>query len=92
MTWVAIGLALCSVLSLFAFARSKRPYSSFYARDVYGMSSRTHALYAVIFAAGAAAFAVALAFSAIPAVPLLGIYVLIAVFYLSSFARGFEDS
>lgn len=92
MIWPPAGLALCVVLSLIAIARSRQPQSSFYAADVYGMSSRTHCRYAALFALGACAFVAAIFVARIPATVLLAGYVLLAVFYLASFARGFEEN
>jgi hypothetical protein len=77
-------------LVLVAFGKAKSRRGNYYARDVYGMTLRTHAAYAAISAAFSAFF-LASFFVRLPTVPLLAVYALIFVFYLSSFARGFSD-
>lgn len=91
MMWSGVGLFLCCVAGITAFVKSKRTGGSYYAREVYGMTARTHRAYLAISAAFAALFVVALFARAVPAVPLLGAYALVFIFYFSSFARGFSD-
>lgn len=88
--WNGVGLALCAVVIVIALFKSKRA-GGYYEREVYGMTARTHRAYASLSALFAAAFAASFFWSVIPAVPLLGAYALIFIFYLSSFARGFSD-
>jgi hypothetical protein len=90
--WSGVGLALCAFVIAIALAKGKRTSGGYYASDVYGMSARTHAAYALVSVVFAALFIAGLAHaSAVPTVPLLALYVLIFVFYVSSFARGFSD-
>jgi hypothetical protein len=90
--WSGVGLALCVTVIAIALVKGKRTSGSFYARDVYGMTARTHARYAIVSALFAALFIAGLAHAIVlPVVPLLALYVLIFVFYVSSFARGFSD-
>ncbi|HET9096152.1 MAG TPA: hypothetical protein VFN37_05795 [Candidatus Baltobacteraceae bacterium] len=89
--WSGVGLVLCAIVIAVAIFKSRRGSGSYYEREVYGMTARTHRAYASLSALFAAAFAAAFFTSAIPAVPLLGAYALIFIFYLSSFARGFSD-
>lgn len=86
-----MGLALCVIVIIVATVKSRRTSGSYYEREVYGMTSRSHRAYAVLSGAFALAFAAAFFLSVIPAVPLLGAYALIFIFYFSSFARGFSD-
>jgi hypothetical protein len=89
--WSGVGLVLCAVVIAFAVRAGRRESGSYYAREVYGMTARTHLAYALLSGAFGAAFAAAFAVRAIPAVPLLGVYALVFIFYFSSFARGFSD-
>jgi hypothetical protein len=89
--WAGLGLAL-SVFTLgFALYRARGATRNYYAREVYGMDAAAHRRYAAVSMLFAAAFTAALFVRMIPTVPLLGAYVLIAIFYFSSFARGFSD-
>ena len=89
--WAALGLALSAANAVFAWRRSGRAPANFYESDVYGMTPQTHRRYAAAAAFFALTFAAALFVKAIPAVPLLAAYVLFAIFYYSSFLRGFSD-
>lgn len=89
--WSGVGLVLCAIVSAVALIKSKRGAGSYYEREEYGMTARTHKAYLSLSALFAAAFAAALFSSAVPTVPLLAAYALIFVFYFSSFARGFSD-
>ena len=91
MTWSLAGLVLSLFVAVFAAIKSRRPAANYYAAHVYGMTRQTHAIYAVISAVFAALFAFSLVASWVPAVPLLAVFVLIFIFYFSSFARGFSD-
>ncbi len=82
------GLALCAGGAAFALTRRRSPHS-FYAADVYGMTERSHRRFALLSAGFAGGFALALRWPILD-VPLLAIYVLLLVLYLSSFARGFS--
>ncbi len=89
--WAEIGLALAVGTALFAAFRSLRAKRNFYAADVYGMTARSDRAYALIGTAFALLFLAAIFVRGLPTVPLLAAYVLIAIFYFSSFARGFSD-
>jgi hypothetical protein len=86
--YAVIGIVLGCAGALVAFARSRTP-ASFYAADVYHMTARSHRTFAIVSAAFAVAFACALIWPVF-AVPLLALYTLAIIFYLSSFARGFS--
>ncbi|HLI95714.1 MAG TPA: hypothetical protein VKT72_06460 [Candidatus Baltobacteraceae bacterium] len=88
--WSGVGLALCVILIAVAALKSKHGRGSFYEREVYGMTRRTHRAYAILSAIFALAF-IAAFFAPLPTVPLLAAYALIFIFYFSSFARGFSD-
>ena len=88
--WSGVGLLLAFIAIAIAVVKSKRGIGGYYEREVYGMTRRTHAAYALISAGFAAVFLAAYLVS-LPVVPLLAAYVVIFVFYVSSFARGFSD-
>lgn len=85
------GLMLAVIIAVFALWRSTRTGVNYYETHVYGMTAATHRRYAAVSLLFAALFCTALFVTALPAVPLLAVYVLIAIFYFSSFARGFSD-
>jgi hypothetical protein len=89
--WSFAGLVLCAIAISVAAVKSRRGTGSYYEGEVYGMTARTHRAYLSLSVLFALAFVAALFTSVIPAVPLLGAYALIFIFYLSSFARGFSD-
>ncbi len=71
-----------------ALART-RGARSFYAADVYHMTQRSHRRFAAASVVFAAAFIAALRWPVLT-IPLLAVYALLLVLYLSSFARGFS--
>lgn len=85
------GLVLALFVALFALWRSVRAGENYYETHVYGMTTATHRRYAAVSLLFVALFCAASFVASLPAVPLLAIYVLIAIFYFSSFARGFSD-
>ena len=87
--YAAIGIGLSCAGALFALVRSRAP-ASFYAAGVYNMTVRSHRAFAIASVAFAAAFALALVWRPL-SVPLLALYTLANIFYLSSFARGFSS-
>jgi hypothetical protein len=87
----SVGLLLAVFVAGFAWWRSGRVSTNYYETQVYGMTPRTHRLYAIVSLVFAAVFAGAFFVSVLPVVPLLAVYVLVFVFYFSSFARGFSD-
>ncbi|HEY9180766.1 MAG TPA: hypothetical protein VIO32_08595 [Candidatus Baltobacteraceae bacterium] len=89
--WNAIGVALCCIVAAVASVKSNRAGAGYYAAEVYGMTARTHHAYAALSMLFAALFVIGFFVAAIPAIPLLGAYALIFIFYFSSFARGFSD-
>jgi uncharacterized membrane protein len=89
--WSGIGLALCAIVMTVALLKSRRGAGSYYEREVYGMTPRSHKAYFSLSLMFAIAFASAFFTGVIPAVPLLGAYALVFIFYFSSFARGFSD-
>ena len=89
--WNAIGLALCCIVIAVAILQSNRANSGYYAGEVYGMTARSHRAYASLSALFAVLFVLSFFSAAIPAVPLLGAYALVFIFYFSSFVRGFSD-
>jgi hypothetical protein len=86
--YALLGLGLSLAGAMFALTRARAP-RSFYAADVYHLTLRSHRRFAALSAAFAAAFLLALRWPQLD-VPLLAVYTLALVLYLSSFARGFS--
>ena len=91
MTWAIAGLVLSLFAAAFAAVRSRRPTANYYETHVYGITSGTHRGYAAVSLVFAIFFAASLALRRLPVVPVLALYVLVFIFYFSSFARGFSD-
>jgi hypothetical protein len=89
--WPALGLALALFTASFSWWRSRGGSRSYYASDVYGMTATTHLRYAFVSLLFALAFTLGLFLRGVPAVPLLAAYVVVVVFYFSSFVRGYSD-
>lgn len=68
-----------------------RASKNYYAGDVYGMTPLTHRRYAAAGLLFVAIFVAALFVRSIPVVPLLAALTVLAIFYFSSFVRGFSD-
>jgi hypothetical protein len=84
-----MGAALA--LGLFALVRSRRT-GGFYDAHVYAMTSRTHLWYAIASLLFAAAFCVTIVLRAEDAaIAVFALFALVAIFYLTSFLRGFSD-
>jgi hypothetical protein len=82
------GLALSLAGAIVALTRG-RAARSFYAAEVYHLTVRSHRRFAAVSAAVAAGFLAALRWPGL-AIPLLAVYTLLLILYLSSFARGFS--
>jgi hypothetical protein len=85
------GLAVTVFVAAFALWRSRVASTNYYETHVYGMTAQTHVRYAAVSLLFAGSFALAFFAAFVPVVPLLAVYTLVAVFYFSSFARGFSD-
>jgi uncharacterized membrane protein required for colicin V production len=85
------GLVISVIIAAFAAWRSRVVSSNYYETHVYGMTPSTHRRYAAVSLLFATLFAVALVCAYVPVFPLLAVYALVAIFYFSSFARGFSD-
>lgn len=86
-----LGMAASFGLALLAFVRS-RSAGGFYDDAVYGMTPRTHLRYALAAALLGLAFGVMLVVHANGlTIAALAALTLLAVFYLTSFLRGFSD-
>jgi hypothetical protein len=73
-----------------AWFLSRRTTATYYEGEIYALSPRSHRFYAAV-ALGFAAIFAAFAALGIPAVIPLAAFVLTAVFYATSFLRGFSD-
>ena len=90
MGWYAGGAAVSLVLAAFAFSRM-RVQGSFYDAEVYGLTAQSHRRYALLFAVIAVALAAAAALRARAGFAILTIFTFAALFYLTSFLRGYES-
>ena len=89
--WNGIGLALCCIQVAFSLRKARGGAVNYYERDVYAMTRRTHASYALASVLFALLFVLGYFTDAVPTIPLLAAYALVFIFYFSSFARGFSD-
>lgn len=89
--WAWIGIVVAALGGLVALRNARGPVRSFYAAEVYGMSRRSHARFALLSGAFVAAFAAALFLPMLPPIPILAVYTLLLVLYGASFARGFSE-
>ena len=89
--WSTFGIACALGLAVFAFTRSRQS-GGFYDAAVYGMTARSHRVYATASLALVVTFCVTLILRAENvALVAFAFFVLLAVFYLTSFLRGFSD-
>ena len=88
--WAIAGVALAALGGAVALIRAAAGTAAGYDAHGYGMTPRSHRRFALLSGAFVVAFAIAVRVPALPAIPLLGIYVLALVLYASSFARGFS--
>jgi hypothetical protein len=84
-------LVFSLVVAAFALWRSRSVATNYYETHVYGMTAQTHVRYAAVSLLFAVVFALAFFTAFVPVLPLLAVYTLVAIFYFSSFARGFSD-
>jgi len=89
--WSAAGLALALFTCACAAAAAVRPPANYYASTVYGIRRSGHVAYAAASLALAAVFVLSAWWHAIPAAVLLAPTVLAAIFYFTSYLRGFSD-
>ena len=89
--WRTAGLLMAILTAGTAFWRTLFGSAGYYESAVYGMTRRTHTGYALAGLALALLFAVSYVQPAIPVIPLAGAAVLLAIFYFTSFLRGFSD-
>lgn len=84
------GLILALAGAALGLSRS-RSGGGYYESDVYAMTAISHRRFATASLLFAGAFALIGAFPLVPAFPVLAGYVLVAVLYLTSFARGAQE-
>lgn len=89
--WSLLGVALALVFAGVAWWRS-RAASGYYDREIYAMTASVHRRYALVALAFAALFA-GIRFTDWQAllVPCFAAFTLLAVFYATSFLRGFSN-
>ncbi|HEV2262169.1 MAG TPA: hypothetical protein VGR69_07795 [Candidatus Rubrimentiphilum sp.] len=86
MLWAGFTLAIA--VAALAFWRSRQAERTYYESEVYHMDTRAHARYAYAFVLLAAALGAAILWPVVPAIPIVAIFVLIAIFYGATFVRG----
>ena len=91
MLWSLLGALLSLTLAGLAWLRS-RSSGGYYDRSVYGMTDSTHRRYAIA-GVGLAALFIGMAVTGSQAIliPAFAAFALLAVFYGTSFLRGFSD-
>lgn len=90
-TWAVSGIVLSAIIAAVAARNAARATRNAHAWQVYAMRPRDHLGYALASTAFCAYFVAASLVERLPVIPVLAVYVLVAVFYGSSFARGFSD-
>ena len=90
MAWAISGLFASLALGTFAYFRSRVP-GGFYDAEVYGMTRSTHLRYMAASAVFAAIFALAWVLKLHIEIVSLATFVLVAIFYLTSFLRGAHE-
>jgi hypothetical protein len=89
--WSVLGLGCAIGLAVLALVRSRRA-GGFYDSDVYAMTPVAHRAYATASLGFGAVFCATLVLHADGvAIIALAAFTLLAVFYLTSFLRGFSD-
>ena len=86
--WSATGLAVALTVGAMALMRLRARSGNFYETELYGISASTYRRYALVSGIFALSFLASFFWSAVPPVPLLAVYALIAILFLSSFIRG----
>ncbi|MBV9102347.1 MAG: hypothetical protein JO060_02090 [Candidatus Eremiobacteraeota bacterium] len=89
--WAWIGAGLATLGTAVALVYRRRPAASAVASEIYGMTARSHGRFAAVSGAFAAGFLVLAFVRVVPPLPFVAVYVLIAVLYATSFARGFSE-
>ncbi len=90
MAWAVIGFLGSLLLGAFAYSRSRVP-GGFFDTQVYGMTARTHRSYAIAGLMFAGVFAAAWVFKLQIEIAAFTAFVLVAIFYLTSFLRGAHE-
>ena len=88
MSWEILGLIVSLTGAAIGLSRSRASRPGYYVSEVYTLSAISHRRFATASLAFAAAFALLGAFPVLPLAPVFGAYEILAVLYLTSFARG----
>lgn len=90
MAWALTGILASAALTAFALLRSRVP-GGFYDAEIYGMTRRTHLRYAAAGLAFMGLFAAAWTLQIHIEVVSFTAFILVALFYLTSFLRGAHE-
>lgn len=87
-----IGMFSSAAIAVLAYVRSRGP-GGFYDAEVYGLTPRTHRQYGIVALAFLAGFGMLWRLANPAATGAVAtVFVIFALFYLTSFLRGFSDS
>jgi hypothetical protein len=86
--WALIGIILALGGAALGLARSRTDKPGYFEHEVYTLSAISHRRFAIASLAFAAGFALLGAFPILPIFPALTAYVILAVLYVTTFARG----
>ena len=89
MTSSLVGLLASLLLGAVAWHSARN--DGFYASEVYGMTARSHRRFAYLCLAFAGSFGLAAAWPLLPAVAVWACFLIAAILYGASFARGYAD-
>ena len=90
MAWALTGFFASLALGVFAFLRSRVP-GGFYDAEMYGMDRRSHLRYALVSLAFAGLFTLAWVLKLHIEIASFTAFVLVAIFYITSFLRGAHE-
>ncbi|MGA3039137.1 MAG: hypothetical protein ABSE64_16860 [Vulcanimicrobiaceae bacterium] len=86
--WALIGIILALGGAALGLSRSRTDKPGYFEHEVYTLSAISHRRFATASLTFAGVFAVLGAFPILPVLPVFAAYVIIAVLYITSFARG----
>jgi hypothetical protein len=88
-TLSAIGALAALILGIVSWRATGA--QSFYASEVYGMTPRSHRLFALLCLVFACAFGLTAAWRLLPAAVVWALFLIAALLYGTSFLRGYAD-
>jgi hypothetical protein len=89
--WPWVSAVMAALGALLALRNMRAPAANAYAHEEYGMTARSHGLFAGLSIIFAGAFVYGAFQPQVPVLALLTVYVLLFVLYATSFARGSSE-